>query len=126
MEINVGDYVRTENGIIGKLVDEYTFKNRRVCYPEPQEWVLEINNNEVSIMESIDNIIKSSKDIIDLIEVGDYVNGSKVIDIRIDEELEIGVESDNLIYRYIQNKDIKSVLTKEQFEANAYTIEKEV
>src|SRR5574344_927426 len=124
MEINVGDYVR-HLGDIGLIKD--------ICYCEQckargfYEPIVDFGHNRNN--EYISNVwkdeIKSSKDIIDLIEVGDYVNGSKVIDIRIDEELEIGVESDNLIYHYIQNKEIKSILTHEQFEANAYKIEKE-
>src|SRR5574344_1653998 len=109
MEIN--DYVRTKDGKIGK-------------YIQPELGKSYITNG-ISFNEGA-NYGKHSKDIIDLVEVGDYVNGSKVIDIRIDEKLEIGVESDNLIYQYIQNNDIKSILTKEQFEANAYKIEKEV
>ena len=111
MEINVGDYVRTKDGIIEQV--------RSIV----------IHSNNLIIPYTINckgrfdgEIIKHSKDIIDLIKAGDYVNGSKVIDVRTDEELEIGVESDNLIYHYIQNKDIKSILTHEQFDEMKYEV----
>jgi hypothetical protein len=127
MEINVGDYVRTKNKTfqpsqIAKIVGmekDSGYKN---------QYYITLDHNLIPDYEFHiykEDIDKSSENIIDLIQVGDYVNGSKVIDIRTDEELEIGVESDNLIYHYIQNKDIKSILTHEQFEANAYKIEKE-
>lgn len=123
MEIN--DYVRDKDGTIGKVFDITNEPSVDIGIGiMPEVNAVWINKDKTNYLIKED-ITKHSKDIIDLIEVGDYVNGSKVIDIRIDEELEIGVESDNLIYHYIQNKDIKSVLTKEQFEANAYTIEKE-
>lgn len=64
-----------KNGIIGKLIREYTFKNGEVEYPEPQEWVIENKNfykgryiiNEADC--NFDGIVKHSKNIIDLIEV---------------------------------------------------------
>lgn len=57
------------------------------------------------------------------INVGDYVNGLKVIDI---------VENDIYISNYyaesyigvVKVKDIKSILTKEQFESMEYKIER--
>src|SRR5574344_581733 len=105
MEIN--DYVRTKDGMIYKNYGEGENYFEEIIYVSKDHCPYD------SIKK--DNISKASFNLIDLIEIGDYVNGSKVIDIRTDEELEIGVESDNLIYHYIQNKDIKSVLTKEQF-----------
>lgn len=67
--------------------------------------------------------IEASYDIIDLIEVGDYVNGfrveyvynptgNKVLWIKL---------SCNPIDNY-ENKDIKSIITKEQFEQMSYKV----
>lgn len=39
-EIEIGEYVRTKNGIIGKLVSQI------LGYPEPSEWILEVNNKK--------------------------------------------------------------------------------
>ena len=74
-EIQVGEYVRTEKGFIGKLKRQYTFKNGAVSYLEPQEWVLDINNkNYVAYEADYESILKHSFNIIDLIEVRRYYN----------------------------------------------------
>lgn len=76
-------------------------------------------------------IKEPSFNIIDLIEVGDYVNGSKVLWFMFDEEKsikqgideKIGVEVEGKFnpIEYL-NKDIKSIVTKEQFESMAYKV----
>lgn len=84
-----------------------------------------------------ENVVKASYDIIDLIEVGDYVNGYKVV--KIDDlscydnrigskyiEIDFNVEND---YEHwcedtvLQNPNIKSIVTKEQFESMKYSLE---
>lgn len=107
MEIKVNDYVRTDNGYIVKIDEE---------------------KKNLQMLKFLDveygNIVKHSNNIIDLIEVGDYVNGKEII--KIDKQ-------ENSIcygYRYkdeariwsIYNEDIKSVLTKEQFSSLEYII----
>lgn len=73
-EINVGEYVRTRKGIVGRLRGQYTYKNGGVEYPEPQEWVIDRFNNKKNYYVTneadvdFDEIIKHSKNIIDLIE----------------------------------------------------------
>ncbi len=70
-------------------------------------------------------ILKASHNIIDLIEVGDYVNGSCIIDIKSKYEIGKGLKAMvgkylhglNKPYFYIREQDIKSVVTKEQFES---------
>ena len=79
-------------------------------------------------------LIKASHNIIDLVECGDYVNGSKVIDISIigkDKEKWVWVEqmedNDNKYgddYVGYNNEQIKSIVTKEQFEQMAYKVDK--
>ena len=65
-------------------------------------------------------ITKASHNIIDLIEVGDYVNGVEVIDVD-DEWITM---SDTLpILKSIANGLIKSILTKQQFESMNYKLE---
>lgn len=59
---------------------------------------------------------------IDLIEVGDYVNGRLVC--KNDEEnylYLIGIDADNNIYEE-SLKDIKSIVTKEQFSSMEYRL----
>lgn len=66
------------------------------------------------------NVI-SSPNILDLIEVGDYVNGYLVIERDINNELRyIDLKDRNM--KYVKNLDIKSIVTKEQFEEMKYKV----
>ena len=62
-----------------------------------------------------------SNEIIDLIECEDYVNGRKVMYIRDYEEFK-RLDFDEDIDDYIYKEDIKTILTKEQFEQNSYKV----
>lgn len=74
--------------------------------------------NSYSVAEK--KIKSHSKNIIDLIEVGDYVNGEPVEKINIfpDEFIEIMTTTERLT----NSEYIKSILTKEQYEQNSYKI----
>ena len=77
----------------------------------------------------LSEIIKASHNIIDLIEVGDYVNGYKVV-----SKGTVSSESNNVyleiltknLKNFWNNKifeqEIKTILTKEQFENNCFRI----
>ena len=78
-------------------------------------------------------IIKSSPNIIDLIEVGDYVNGYYVEEVRgvfdgEDTYFIICLTSGSNYFQpnITENEDIKSIVTKEQFERMQYNLESEV
>ena len=111
MNLEVGMYVRTTKGKIDK-VDNYDIYFG--CYhlsTEPKCY---------GIVE--DDITKASHNIIDLIEVGDYVNGHPVTLICEDK-----VHPQNKCLRiygrgYVWQKDIKSVVTKEQFASMEYRV----
>lgn len=100
--MNVGDYVRTKDGYIGKAIII-------------TEYVVNIENKKIV---EIKDIIESSPNIIDLIEVGDYVNGEKVI--YINEKYEYLEVSDE--YVIIKKEDIKSIVTHQQFEQVEYKL----
>ena len=73
------------------------------------------------------DVIKASNNIIDLIEVGDYVNGYKVIDSVknfkvIIDKLELNIKTGLYHNKGITNENIKSIVTKEQFESMNYKI----
>ena len=116
--IEVGEYVRTKKGIVGKFK-----KYLKSIYFQGQDIELE---NYIIFLEDEDEVVKHSKNITDLIEVGDYVNGKKVI------------EADNCkgaireLYLEGQNPDkdcgiyfeqIETVVTKEQFKSIEYRLE---
>jgi hypothetical protein len=108
MKLEVGMHVRTKyNGIFNIQVLK-TIKDINCDY-------IEINY----INYPRNELLKASHNIIDLIEVGDYVNGFRVVYINHKYEyLEVSDEE------YIINKeDIKSIVTKEQFESMSYKVQ---
>lgn len=66
MDIKTEEIVRTKLGIIGIL------KSQELTYPEPSEWILDVNGNEVVIVECDDYPVKHSFNLTDLIEVRRY------------------------------------------------------
>ena len=121
-EIKIGDYVRTR-GIIGKLI-RIEFDKIDVSL---KWYVLDINESQ-EVFVNKPYIEKYSKNIIDLIEVGDYVNGILITgkegtllytDIK-------GIDNSGYhipISQYGEN--IKNIVTKEQFKQVEYRIEEE-
>ena len=71
-------------------------------------------------------IIKASHNIIDLIEVGDYVNGAKVDNIILKDDKEIcfrykyAFEKEDVYTLHLE--DIETIVTKEQFESMSYKV----
>lgn len=127
--IEVGEYVRTKNKGIKKI--DTIFENRtvnRYGYEIGSEW----DGKLYSTIKTTD-IIKHSKNIIDLIEVGDYVNGDEVVTVYgYDEDGNdkdgLGiceVDDDYAYYTYLEDIDIKTILTKEQYEASCYKVKEE-
>lgn len=68
----------------------------------------------------VSEVIKASHNIIDLIEVGDYVNGVEVEEIT-DNEIML-VDTHLYIDKSVANDLIETILTHEQFENNCYKI----
>jgi triacylglycerol esterase/lipase EstA (alpha/beta hydrolase family) len=121
MNIEVGMFVRTtKSPKIRKIVDIAT-----------NEFGTNFYQIDLPIGEQLfDNeIFKSSFNIIDLIEKGDYVNGMEVISTH--KEYKNGELYKNYITTYdcsdygsqdYYEKDIKEILTKEQYEQNVYKL----
>ena len=51
------------------------------------------------------------------------MNGHRIC--RIDNNITIWLETENQLYCGIYEKDIKTILTKEQYEANCYKVKEE-
>lgn len=121
MKLEVGQFVRTNNGI-AKIIG----KNDDVRYYYPNAYIsdtyLEINEDTEYLYE--EDILKASHNIIDLIEVGDYVNGSKVYYCYCADEDSTGLFIDTEKGRQWLDKpsQIKTVVTKEQFESMRYVV----
>ena len=129
-KLEKGMYVRTKNGNIRKIVELTNTK----FIDEPDYYVdkvlidIEQNEREDTIyMEKWllnEDIVKASHNIIDLIEVGDYVNGCYIQEIKSlkDNVMICMLDSDYEFVSTITNKDIKSVVTHEQMEQMAYKV----
>ena len=113
--MKIGDYVRTKDGRIGKIIDYHN---------DPTDYYFNCYETDLSMQLTEYDNIKSSPNIIDLIEVGDYVNGHRIIDIAKDQIRALYYEDINQKGALIPmiNKDIKSIVTKEQFEAMQYKV----
>lgn len=134
--MQVGDYVRTTDGIIGKYYEKEVEERIPCLATGGYRWgkVLKkyINDDEYECFNFEDRIVKSSSNIIDLIEVGDYVNGDKVEKNKYGELYtgyvycggEIGrtEESYTLFLKDMEEEDIESIVTQEQFEKMEYKI----
>ena len=124
--IAVGDYVRTNDGLIFKI-----FTKTKTTYGFCG--LTDSSNKKYSTYtygkgNCIDNnikgkIVKHSKNIIDLIEVGDFVNNGYIHEVGSADNGERWVHNLNGLLLY--KEDIKTILTKEQMEANQYYVEKD-
>ena len=119
--IEVNEYVRTKDGIIDKAIIEYNGKcNNSNCSEKHISCKYNYYNEK--------DIVKHSKQLIDLVEVGDYVNGREVKHIAMFEGFPdypklIFVDETHLIPDdTCENDEIKTILTKEQYLANCYKV----
>lgn len=125
--MKVGDYVRTKNGSIFKIIggnEDNWDLDISFDYLETFEenWLELYRYNDNHNFFNDKNIIKSSPNIIDLIEVGDYVNGSVVDFISFDKNY-YGIEGfEGMVPKCSFKKNIKSIVTKEQFSSMEYKV----
>lgn len=120
-DIIENEYVRLKSGKIDKVKnDDYYMQQYIEC-----EKGLYLR----------DNITKHSFNLTDLIEVGDYVNGNKIISLKGDIRLSDVNDEDDFCYTDYSDEygewygfredEVKTILTHEQFEANAYKVKGE-
>lgn len=121
MDIEVNEYVRTKNGYIIR-VDE----NTNIFNLGYKEQYIDMETTRYGFTCE-EEIVKHSKQLIDLIEVGDYVNGYRVINV-INEGIcpsgkciDIDSSKDSSECT-LWEEDIKTILTKEQYMANCYKV----
>lgn len=129
MELKEGMYVRTEKGYIAKILGVDYLLDDNGC---------ELNNIEAVYFDKmvdeigkdiyagcVSQVFKECRvrdNLIDLIEVGDYVNGYLVTRICVDGETNKKYFN---LYGSIsewENEDIKSIVTKEQFDSVKYEV----
>lgn len=121
-KIGPNEYVRTIRGEIGTF-ERYSLRKETSIYKSSFDHFIKLQGRKTHLQCDKPYIVKHSKNIIDLIEKDDYINGEKVIDIFNPEFLSLGelpyVRTQNNKY---EEQDIKTILTKEQMENNCYRI----
>ena len=120
MDIEVNEYVKTDKGKITKIIGIDEFIDSIIFYEtEDNPGYMDLCNK---------NIVKHSKELIDLVEVGDIVNGCIVVGfgyecVNGNKEKSILVEGKYTKVNYaLLNWDIETILTHEQFEQNSYKV----
>ena len=123
MKLEVGMYVRTKQGIIDKIM-HLAVQNAYGTYYRL------VNQTNISYENGLvyeNDILKASHNIIDLIEVGDYVNGCKVIGFRNDDgDYYLGIvvpDDDWADILPLSKLTIYSIVTKKQFESMSYKVQ---
>lgn len=107
MKLEVGQFVRTKDGYIS----QYKYYNttnmgKLLCIPLTD-----------GTFANIEDIVKASYNIIDILEVGDYVNGLYINSIDKEEGTIICYTSTFF------EEDIMTIITHEQMEQMAYKVE---
>lgn len=110
-EIEVGDYIRTNIGTFDKII--------KITISDEDEDILYLGKNIFLYSDGM--IKKHSKNLIDLIKVGDFINMEYVYELGNADNRKkwIHTTSGNCYY----NEDIETILTKEQYEQNCYKVE---
>ena len=118
-ELEVGMYIRTVYGNILKIDESISFC---VIYGD----CVHCESDIPDAIIPINHIQKASFNIIDLIEVGDYVNEIKVVDNKHSGQYQLypnGVlHSCHMVDYIAKSSEIKSIVTKEQFKSCEFKI----
>ena len=132
MKLEIGKFIRTPYGI-RKIVNI----TKDDGYGKPKVRVIELDRHLNTpykfdyIFYTDENVIKKCKasyNIIDILEVGDYVNGNKVIEIEknykfIDGTIRDILWTDTKMQKAIWDETIKSIVTKEMYSSVKYRVE---
>ena len=118
-DIKVGEYVRTKTGYIAKV-------RNIICkgYPiKSLEGYIICDDEDGTILNPEE--VKHSFNLIDLIEVGDYVNGRLVLAVDYKRQnicllIPLTDTKANTNIMWYGYEEIKTILTHELYEANAY------
>ena len=118
--MKVGDYVRTDKGLIGKIIKKEEYSTHCILEYEGQYC-----KRVLSTSGTDSEVIKSSSSIIDLIEAGDYVNGERVNYI---DDCKGAMREFYYIFEEVTHdvghyeEEIESIVTREQFARMEYKV----
>lgn len=111
-------YIRTKNG---EIFD---------CYESEQmhKPIYYLKKSKCNGYIHYEDVYKKSDNIVDILEVGDYVNGLKITLINepsmanCNKRLLYAEDEEGYLIKMFDKQDIKSIVTKEQFEAMQYKV----
>ena len=114
--IEVNEYVRTKDGKIDKVINSNFYMS---IYVECEKGLY-----------LIENIVKHRKELIDLVEIGDIVNGhvvTNILDFKNSKKIEKMLYTEYAYpvlgkKNYIYATEVKTILTKEIYMANCYKV----
>lgn len=129
IEFQINKYVISKNRLtIGRILE---------IHPDKKTITMAVNTN-IGMLEvpiGMDNILQCEKELIDLIKVGDIVNGYTIEQITVDsingkKKLLTGHwdhnwQGDGTLLQFY-NEDIKTIETKERIEQDCYYIETDI
>lgn len=123
-KIEAGEYVRTKNKGIKRIdrIDNNKTVNKYLYFTGIEDF----EGKEYEIIKTTE-IVKHSKQLIDLIEVGDFVNGYRVENVINEGPCPSGKcvdidSSKDSSECTLWEEDIQTIPTKEQMEANCYKV----
>jgi hypothetical protein len=116
MKLEVGQFVRTKDGYIS----QYKYYNttnmgKLLCIP--------LSNGTFA---NIEDIVKASYNIINILEVEDYVNGKKIINVILEDICGNEILDNQHIFTKdgeIFENEIETIVTHEQMEQMAFKVE---
>lgn len=128
IDIRVGEYARTTQGYIAKVEridDTFIWFDSVIWFDYEECWELRIKS-EHGLDSQLNKIVKHSFNIIDLIEVGDYVNGHLVFGFCKVGDTRCYLHVDDYEFsglgRSIYPEDINTIVTKEVFKSMEYKV----
>ena len=127
MNIEVGEYIRTKKKGIFKVLSIRKTPYGYYCGTVDNDNIRTFTIGKGGNAEIKKDIVKHSKNIIDLIEVGDFVNGNKVHSVDYSTSTQTGekylvIDKIYISVKFFYERDIKSIVTKEQFSNMEYRL----
>ena len=116
MKLEVGQFVRTKDGYISQYkYYDTTNMGKLLCIP--------LSNGTFAYIE---DIVKASYNIINILEVEDYVNGKKIINVILEDICGNEILDNQHIFTKdgeIIDNEIETIVTHEQMEQMAFKVE---
>lgn len=114
MKLEVEQFARLKSGYICKIININDFREPNMKYGVEANYLKDV------MFIGDDDIVKASYNIIDILEVGDYVNGCKVVKNTLKDGGNIVIVQGGNCFT---NEEIKSVITHEQMKQMEYKVE---